>query len=58
MNVNSIRSLVRPAVTLCLVGGFVVGAFANASAAEILKDLTVAVVAFWFGQRNGPTTPS
>ena len=53
---TTIRSLVRPAVTGALVGAFVLATFRDAEAAELLKDLTLMVVAFWFGQRTSANT--
>lgn len=51
-----VRSLVRPAITALLVGAFVVAAFWDGAAADRLEQLTLVVVAFWFGQRTANGT--
>ncbi len=52
MSMTTVRSLVRPAVTVGLVGAFIAATFRDPTAAEMLKDLTIAVIAFWFGGRG------
>ncbi len=52
MKLDTIRGLVRPTVTLLFAGGFVLAAFTDAVAAEHLSTITVAVVAYWFGNRT------
>ncbi len=52
MNMTTVRSLIRPLVTAGLVGAFIVAAFRDPAAAETLKILTIAVVAYWFGGRG------
>ena len=49
--VAAIRSLVRPVVTIGVVAAFALAAFVNREAAETLKEITLVLVSFWFGQR-------
>ena len=53
---NQLRALVRPIITAALVGAFVIGAFFDIQAADRLEQLTLVVVAFWFGQRTANGT--
>lgn len=50
--IHSIRSLVRPVVTVSLVLSFIAATFMNTTAAALLQDLTLAAFAFWFGGRS------
>lgn len=50
-----VRGLVRPLVTIGFVGGFIVGAFIDTGAAEVIKDPALMITAYWFGQRTRPT---
>ena len=52
MHMTTIRSLVRPVVTAALVGAFIVATFRDVEAAELLKDITLVVIAFYFGTRS------
>lgn len=48
---ESIRTLVRPLVTLAFVAGYIAAAFVNHDAADTLEMLTGVVVGWWFSER-------
>ena len=52
MHMTTIRSLVRPVVTAVVVVAYVVAAFLSDTPVEELKELTLIVVAFYFGTRS------
>ena len=49
---ESLRSAVRPVVTLALVAGFIFAAFTNGPAADTLGPPTGIIVAWWFAERG------
>ncbi len=49
---TTVRSLVRPVVTAALVGAFILATFRDVEAAGLLKDITLVVIAFYFGTRS------
>lgn len=49
--VSAVRTLVRPILTIGVVGAFIAGAFFDAGAADILKEITLVIVGFWFAER-------
>ena len=52
MVMTTIRSLVRPVVTFGLVAAFIAASFRDVEAAGLLKDITLVVIAFYFGSRS------
>ena len=52
MQMTAIRSLVRPVVTAVVVGAYVAAAFLSDTPVDELKDITLIVVAFYFGTRS------
>lgn len=52
MSVEKFRAYVRPVATYVLLGAFVGYAFFNPDAFERIKDTSIAVLMFWFGNRS------
>ena len=49
--VENFKALLRPTVTLALVGAYIYAALARPEAIEHLAELTLFVVAWWFADR-------
>ncbi len=52
MKIATIRSLVRPLVTLGLAAGVVVGFFLGRLSAEQFMSVAMLVIGFWFVSRS------
>ncbi len=52
MNLNSLRGVVRPAVTLMLAAGVVAGFFLGKLSAEQFMSVAMLVIGFWFVSRS------
>lgn len=58
MNLSAFQGTIRPLITIGLVGAWVAYAHFDPKAAEMVKDTTLVVVSFWFGQRVGTPAPT
>lgn len=55
--VESVRALVRPAVTIMLVAAFIYAALQEEQPADRLEPIAMAAFAFWFGGRDNERKP-
>lgn len=58
MRTETVKSMIRPIITLSLVWAFIGACFWNPEAIDKLETLTTATVAFWFGGRLSKGEPS
>ena len=53
MSVEKFRAYVRPVATYVLLAAFIGYAAVNPDAFERVKEVSLMVIAYWFGSRSG-----